>query len=110
MIGPEIEYYDRHRIYPPFDDFSKAEFNQFVAAWYGFALGYLAAIKPRWYEPFLMRVHSESILFGFRSGAFFEEEFESPEACDAAEVAHRARIAAEIGEHQADAPLVVPPA
>jgi hypothetical protein len=79
-----------HAIHQPIPaEFSREEINYFIAYFYGYLGGYLEALlerKPR-ICPFIRRIESNLILYGYRDGAFFEDYYDDPDAFNADYVA-----------------------
>ncbi|MBM4461487.1 MAG: hypothetical protein FJ011_27645 [Chloroflexi bacterium] len=90
-IAPPEAGYDTHCYHEPFEaEFSRAEIDYFIAYFYGFLIGFFKAVKEQYDEPFFKQVGSESALYGFQDGRFFEEQYHEPEEYEAAVKAHAA--------------------
>ncbi|MGB8701161.1 MAG: hypothetical protein WCD18_17245 [Thermosynechococcaceae cyanobacterium] len=57
------------------DEFSNEEINRFICYFYGFLRGMSRHLKPQ--HPFLNRVQSQLMFYGYDGYNFFEEEFDS---------------------------------
>jgi hypothetical protein len=65
---------DQLHYFPPDEaEFSREEINRFLAHFVGYQEGCFEVVGPRWDEPFLLHVGSNSILCGFDGKRFFEE-------------------------------------
>jgi hypothetical protein len=69
----------------PFEiEFSRSEINQFIC----YLIGYLASAAESFckllpVQPFLRHIDASHIIYGYRNGAFFEEQIDSPEQYEA---------------------------
>ncbi len=80
IVEPDDYRYDRSVIRQPFEnEFSREEINYFIAYFYHYLLGFFEAIKDRHHEFFFKQVQTNLLLFGYRNGTFFEEQYDSPE-------------------------------
>lgn len=62
----------------PFElEFSREEINQFISYFYGYLTGYSEEISQLQLDPFLKRIDSNHIFYGYRDGEFFEEQIDS---------------------------------
>jgi len=85
VISPDSRDFDRMVIHPPFsDEFSADDINTVVAYLYGFVQGVVDTFRRHPIEEFVKKVDSNLILFGFREGAFFEEQYDDREELTAA--------------------------
>ena len=72
--------YDKHRMYQPFEDeFSRDEINYLIAYFYSYLFGFFEAIHDYYDDFFFKRVDSNLILFGYKDGEFFEEQYDTEE-------------------------------
>jgi hypothetical protein len=79
-VKPDDSRYDRQIIHQPFEDeFSRKEINNFIIYFYSYLIGFFKAIRTTYDEFFYKRVDSNGILFGYKDGEFFEEQYKSPE-------------------------------
>lgn len=77
VILPDDRKFDRMLVHPPFPtEFSADGINTVVAFLYGFAQGVVETLCRCHIEEFVKKVDSNLILFGFRQGTFFEEQYE----------------------------------
>ena len=91
----EIEY-DFYRIvlegseldniyHEPYEqEFSSEEINLFICYFQGYLTGIASWFCKQYSKPFMKSVASSNILYGYRDGEFFEENYESTEECDRA--------------------------
>jgi hypothetical protein len=92
-LAPPEAGYDSRLYHEPFEDeFSRAEIDHFIVYLYGYLVGFFEAVSERYDEPFFKRVDSQSVLYGFQDGRFFEEQYHEPEEYEAAVKAHEARF------------------
>ncbi|PKO20955.1 MAG: hypothetical protein CVU38_17390 [Chloroflexi bacterium HGW-Chloroflexi-1] len=79
-LAPPDAGYDSRRYYEPFEEeFARAEIDHFIVYFYGFLVGFFDAVKDRHDEPFCKQVGSQSVLYGYQDGQFFEEQYDSEE-------------------------------
>jgi hypothetical protein len=91
-LAPPEAGYDPRLYHEPFaDEFSRAEIDHFIVYFYGYLVGFFSAVKEQYDEPFFKQVGSESVLYGYQDGQFFEEQYHVPEEYEAAVKAHEAR-------------------
>lgn len=91
-LTPPEAGYDPRLYHEPFaDEFSRNEIDYFITYFYGYLVGFFSAIKEQYDEPFFKQVDSESALYGYQDGQFFEEQYHVPEEYEAAVKAHAAR-------------------
>ncbi|UIE38884.1 hypothetical protein [Leptodesmis sichuanensis] len=69
---------------PVESEFSNQEINEFISLVHGFLTDAIYFFCKQQFEPFFKRIDSNHILYGYRDGAFFEEEIDSPEDYQAA--------------------------
>ncbi len=92
-IAPPEAGYDPRLYHEPFEDeFTRTEIDYFITYFYGYLVGFFRAIKEQYDEPFFKQVGSESVLYGYQDGQFFEEQYHVPEEYEAAVKAHEARF------------------
>lgn len=87
VISPEVvtDEMDRMVIRPPFsDEFSADDMNKVVAFLYGFVEGAVGTFRRFPIDEFVKKLESNLILFGYKNGAFFEEQYDDPEEFSAA--------------------------
>ncbi len=81
LENTERDKYNLQILYDPLpSEFSKSEINYFFTYFYGFLTGYFNSKKsftPR--QNFLKKVDSNLILYGYKDGEYFEEEYDSQE-------------------------------
>jgi hypothetical protein len=75
-----IDDYDIYVYREPFElEFSREEINQFICYFHGYLNGFSGTIDQLFLSPFLKCIDSNLILYGYREGDLFEEDFESEE-------------------------------
>lgn len=80
IVETGIDDYDINIYRDPFElEFSQEEMNKFLSYFYGYLIGSSRILKKVPPSPFLKKVNSNLIIYGYRDGEFFEEEFESNE-------------------------------
>lgn len=84
LPGAGEQSIDRHRFHAPFPEFPRHAIRCVINYIVGFLSGYFESIE-KWYdEPFFQTVQSNLIVFGFKDGHFFDEQYETEEDFDAA--------------------------
>ncbi|OIO92787.1 MAG: hypothetical protein AUK03_09295 [Anaerolineae bacterium CG2_30_64_16] len=92
-IAPPKAGYDTQCYHEPFEDeFARTEIDYFITYFYGYLIGFFEAVTEQYDEPFFKQVGSESALYGYQDGQFFEEQYHVPEEYEAAVKAHEARF------------------
>ena len=77
--------YDINRIQEPFElEFSREEINEFISYFYGYLIGAAEIACMLLRQPFMNRIDSNHILYGYRNEVFFEEQIDSEEDYKAA--------------------------
>jgi len=72
--------YDLSLMYQPFpEEFSRQDIQAFISYLYGYIQGYFETIQDTYNQFFFKRVASNGIVFGYKDGEFFEEQYDSPE-------------------------------
>lgn len=79
--GPEGHNIDVYQD-PVEHEFSCKDIDRFICCIYGFLSGMGSTLKPP--QPFLMQVESQCLIYGYDGSNFFEEDFDSEEAYQAA--------------------------
>lgn len=73
-----VSGYDLNICREPFElEFSRKEINEFLCYFYGYLSGSAEAVSRLPRLPFLKRVESDLILYGYKEGDFFEEQMNS---------------------------------
>jgi hypothetical protein len=76
---------DRHVVRQPLEnELPQDAITELCMRIYGFLEGYVSTIPHSTIDPFYRRVDSNLILFGYRDGAFFEQDYDDPDAYAAA--------------------------
>ena len=74
------ESYELMPIYQPFpEEFSRKEINRFVAYFYNYLRGYFEATQGLYEDFFFKQIDSNEILFGYKDGVFFEDNYDDYE-------------------------------
>ncbi|KAB8315663.1 hypothetical protein SD81_030330 [Tolypothrix campylonemoides VB511288] len=78
--------YDTDKLREPFAlEFSRQEINYFFSFLYGYITGYFQSLKQNLIvQPFLKKVDSNLIVYGYKDGEYFEKQYDSPETYQAA--------------------------
>ncbi len=79
LIHADDEDFDRDLMYQPFDDFPTEEKRRFIDYFVGYLTGYFGSLREGYNDFFFQIVRSNFILFGYKDGVFFEEEYEDEE-------------------------------
>ena len=86
IMEAEVEGYDNQILREPFEqEFSRQEINYFISYFYGYIEGYFhgaRVLMPS--EEFFKKIDSNHILYGYKDEQYFEEQYESQEAYQAA--------------------------
>lgn len=80
VVETGIDDYDINIYREPFElKFSQEEIKEFLSFFYGYLTGVSQQISKIPPSPFLKKVNSNLIIYGYRDGEFFEEQFDSTE-------------------------------
>lgn len=83
LPGADEQNIDRHIYHQPFPDFPRPAIRSVFNYIVGFLSGYFETME-KWYdEPFFQTVASNLIVFGFKDGQFFDEQYEDQEDFEA---------------------------
>jgi hypothetical protein len=79
LIYADNESFKRDVLHNPFEEFPKEEINYFINYFVGFLTGYFESIKDQYDEFFFNAVRSNLILFGYKDGCFFDNQYKNEE-------------------------------
>jgi len=92
---------DRMIIHQPFSDFPQSDIKAFTLYFLGYLTGYFKAyVETNHTEFFYKSAESNLIIFGYENGAFFDLQFDDPEAFEAKQAALKRAKPAEPGNSQ----------
>lgn len=85
LIEEDDERFERGILHKPFEEFPRQEINYIINYFVGFLSGYFESCLSNQYDEFFFKiVKSDLILFGYKDGRYFEDEYETEEEFDAA--------------------------
>lgn len=84
LIHADDEKVKRGILHNPFDEFPRDEINYFINYFVGFLSGYFESARKRFDEFFFHTVKSNLILFGYKDGNYFDNQYENEEEFDEA--------------------------
>ncbi|MBA3923566.1 MAG: hypothetical protein H0X31_18475 [Nostocaceae cyanobacterium] len=85
LLEDGVDGYDVNVYHEPFEnEFSRQEINELIAYLYGYLTGVSEWVCKPPIQPFLRRIDSNNIIYGYRDEEFFEEDFDSQEEYNAA--------------------------
>ena len=70
---------NRNALREPFAEFPREEMNYFINYFIGYLTGRFEGISKRYDEFFFLAVRSNHILFGYKEGHYFDEQYKSEE-------------------------------
>jgi len=77
MVSADDPRIQQHFLHEPFaEEFHRKELNRLTATMMGFLKGFSECVVP---SPFVGKVDSEQILYGYADGQYFEEQHDSTE-------------------------------
>ncbi len=77
LLQPQ-DTYDKRFLYQPFTEgFSREEINNLIVYMYSYVKGVFEDISKDYQKPFFKKVISNTILYGYKDGNFFEEQYNS---------------------------------
>ncbi len=76
LIHVEDNSHERGVIHKSFEDFPRDEITYFIGFFAGFLTGYFNSSSERYDEFFFQKTESNLILFGYKDGVFFEDQYE----------------------------------
>jgi hypothetical protein len=79
LIHEDDERFERDILHNPFEEFPREEINYFINYFVGFLTGYFNSVRDRYDEFFFKTVKSNLILFGYKDGCFFDNQYENEE-------------------------------
>ena len=68
--------FDKDILHNPFEEFPREEIRRFTDYLIGFLTGYFKSAARRYDVPFVQKVESNLILFGYQDGKFFDYQFD----------------------------------
>jgi hypothetical protein len=84
LIHEDDDSLDRTVLHDPFEEFPRREINYVIDFLVGYLTGFFQSAKDRYDEPFFKSVRSDLILFGYKDGSFFDQQFEDSDGFDEA--------------------------
>jgi hypothetical protein len=87
LIHKDDSSFDRTVLHNPLEEFPRSEINYVINFLVGYLTGFLESAKAigEYNEPFFKSVSSDLILFGYKDGNFFEQQYEDFDEFDEAE-------------------------
>ena len=79
LIHADDKRLERDILHNPFEEFPREEINYLIDYFVGFLTGYFKSVRDRYDEFFFKTVKSNLILFGYRDGCFFDNQYENEE-------------------------------
>lgn len=79
LIHADDEKFERNILHKPFEEFPREEINYFINYFVGFLTGYFESVRDRYDEFFFNTVESNLILFGYKDGCYFDNQYENEE-------------------------------
>jgi hypothetical protein len=93
VVAKDDERLKTHYYYQPIpEEFSQDEINRFMVFFYGFMKGTLRSLDRASIPPFVRSVPASRIIFGFHTGAYFEEQYKSEDEYLAGLNRHRQQV------------------
>ncbi|GAA6619686.1 hypothetical protein [Scytonema sp. NUACC26] len=82
VLEDDVDSYDKDVLHDPLEsEFSRKEINYFISYFYSFMRGYFQSLKKiNVPQPFLKKIDSNLILYGYKDNEYFEEHYESEES------------------------------
>jgi len=84
LIHADDKTFERGILYHPFDEFPESEITYFINYIAGYLTGFFNVIRGLYDEFFFHSVRSNLILYGYKDGDFFENQYEDEEEFDEA--------------------------
>jgi len=79
LINADDKQFKRDILHKPFEEFPGEEIICLINYFVGFLTGYFESIKDNYDEFFIKTVKSNLILFGYKDGCYFDNEYENEE-------------------------------
>ncbi len=79
LISSDDTGLDRNVLLNPFEEFPGKEINYFINYFVGFLTGFFKTTADQYDECFFKTVKSNLILFGYKDGCFFDDQYEDEE-------------------------------
>jgi hypothetical protein len=84
LIHADDKTTERGILYHPFDEFPESEITYFINYIVGYLTGYFRMLMKEYDEFFFHSVQSNLILYGYKDGNFFENQYEDEDEFDVA--------------------------
>lgn len=85
LIPADDQKFKRDILYNPFEEFPREEIIYFINYFVGFLTGYFeSAVRNHYDELFFKTVKSNLIIFGYKDGCYFDDQYDNPEEFDEA--------------------------
>ncbi|MEI7933780.1 MAG: hypothetical protein WCH30_01840 [Chlorobiaceae bacterium] len=84
LIHADDKTIERGILYRPFDEFPESEITYFINFIIGYLTGYYRMLMKEYDEFFFHSVQSNLILYGYKDGNFFENQYDSQKKFDKA--------------------------
>lgn len=79
LIYSDDNIFKRDILHNPLEEFPRVDIRNFISFFVGFLTGYFESINERYDKFFFKIVQSNHILFGYKDGRFFDNEYEKEE-------------------------------
>ncbi len=79
LIDADDKNFKRDILHKPFEEFPREEITYFINYLVGFLTGYFEHLRNRYDEFFFKTVESNLILFGYKDGCFFDNQYKTEE-------------------------------
>jgi len=79
VIHIDDETYKKDVLHDPFEEFPREEINYFIEYLAGYLTGYFKSLEKQYDEPFFKTVESNLILFGYKDGSYFDDQYDNEE-------------------------------
>lgn len=79
LIHADDNKFKRDILHNPFEEFPREEINYFIDYFVGFLTGYFESLRNRYNQFFFKIVESNLILFGYKDGVYFDNQYENEE-------------------------------
>lgn len=84
LIHEDDERLERNILHNPFEEFPREEITYFFNYFVGFLTGYFESVSKRYDEFFFKTAESNLILFGYKDGCYFDNQYDNEEEFRAA--------------------------
>ncbi len=79
LIHADDKQFKREILYKSLEEFPREEINYFINYFVGFLTGYFESIGDRYDEFFFKTAESNLILFGYKDGRYFDDQYDNEE-------------------------------